>query len=271
MNDFKEPDSLQRIHQRLKKLWIYRLITGLFILFLLVYLVFAILAPLKTIKILQTEFKSDPKENWELAGINSTMDSILRSTAMINSKLLLTDKDSICFSINLKDSTINLELQGVTIHRTKISRFSTSRIFSKTGNACLYKYISTPFTAQQYKSTIVKIPIVIKQAPKDTIEANKINDIPQLPPEEYVRYTFWFDKPLILIVEQEEKPSGTDKFKSFTTKTGDKFKFFNNIASGIFSFEVPEYYPWIKIKIPQDEAKTIFRALPENAAMALEL
>ena len=271
MNDEIKSGWFQRMHQKLKSLKIYYLITGLFFLFLLFYLVFAILAPLKTLEKINSEFNPEPKEDWALANFNPKTDSILKATAIVNSKLLLTEFDSICFSLNLNDSTINLVMQGVTIHSSKISDFKMSKIFSKTDKGNFLKYLSTPFIVQYYKSSIVKVPIVVKDAPKDTVEANKINSIPQLPPEKYVRVVFWFDKYLKIIIEQKEKPAGKEKIKAIINKTVDKLQYFKNITKGTFTFKIPEYQPWIKIQIPGDEAKTIFRALPENAALAMDI
>lgn len=271
MNDIKNINPLQKIHKKLLRFKIYHAATGLFLLYLMAYLVFAILAPLKTLDALKNNYQPVPAESWGFSVINSKTDSIVKYAAMLNSKLLLSENDSICFSINLADSLLNLELKGVTIHRTKISWCKTGRLFSKIGRPQLYKYLSTPFVVENYRSTIVKVPVVIKHAPKDTAEANKIKAVPQLPPNEYVRYAFKFDKPLRIIVEQEEKAAGKYKLRALKAKTGERLKFFGEISSGIFSFKIPEYQPLIRIKIPRDEAKTIFRALPENAAMSLQL
>ena len=43
--------------------------------------------------------------------------------------LKLAESDSIQLVINLSDSTVNLSIKGVVIHRTKIRSFSRDRIF----------------------------------------------------------------------------------------------------------------------------------------------
>ncbi|MBN2610713.1 MAG: hypothetical protein JXB00_04075 [Bacteroidales bacterium] len=271
MNDHTTAGIWQKIHMKFIKFRIYRIVMALFTVFFLLYMVFSLMAPYKSLKSFEEMFKPDEKEHFDLALVDTRTDSIIKSGAAIKSKLLLAAFDSISLCISLPDSTISLQMQGVTIHTARISRYKTSRLFGKAGRPQLYKYLSTPFISDNYRSSIVKVPIVVKHAPKDTTEANNQKSVPELPREKYVRVSYRFDKPLFLLIEQEEKPAGMQRFKSFALRTGDRIRYFAKTASDIFTFKTPGYTPWIKISIQGDEAKTIFRALPEKAALALEI
>ncbi|MFO7656215.1 MAG: hypothetical protein R6W78_04045 [Bacteroidales bacterium] len=271
MNESSNTGTWQKIHKNLLKFRVYHIACSLFAVFLIIYLVFSLMAPYKALKSFEEMFQATEKEHWDLANINAGTDSIIKSGAAISSKVMLAGFDSISFAVNLPDSTISLVFQGVTIHTSKITRYKVSRFFSKAAKQHLYKYLSTPFIAEHYNSSIVKVPIVVKHAPKDTAEANRQKMVPEPPREKYVRVSFGFDKPLQLVIEQEENTAVKEKFKSFALRTGDKIRYFANSASGVFTFSIPGYTPWIKISLPGDEAKTIFRALPEAAALTLEL
>jgi len=183
----------------------------------------------------------------------------------------MSENDSTGIFVSLTDSLLTLELQGVTIHQSKISSCGLSNFFPRLDNPTLVRYLSTPFHLEKYQSTIVKVPVVIKHAPKDTSEANKISSLPQLPPDEYVRFSLCFDKSLSIIIEQEEKPSGKQKLTRISSRYRDKLRLFAETSSSVFRFRIPGYHANIRLKIPGDDAKTIFRALPENTLLVLEL
>jgi hypothetical protein len=124
---------------------------------------------------------------------------------------------------------------------------------------------------KSYRSSIVKIPVVIKHAPKDTSEADNTKYVPQLPPDEYVKYSLYTDKSLKIIIQQEEKTTGKQKLTALAYKCGEKTSVFAGIASSLFKFRIPDYYIYIHLKIPGNDARTIFRALPENTSLVLEL
>ncbi|HJX70897.1 MAG TPA: hypothetical protein VJ346_03065, partial [Bacteroidales bacterium] len=243
---------------------------ALFFVFCILYLIFSILAPVKAYRHITSAYIPDHDEKWFLSGTSEIADSLLERSAMLDSRLLLSENDSIGIFISLSDSLLNLVLQGVTIHQSKISRIGTGKLLSKPDKASLFKYLSTPFMIESYRSTIVKVPVVVKHAPKDTSEANKTRYAPQLPPDEYVKYTLFSDKSLKIIIQQEEK-SCKQKLTAFSFSCRDKLRTFAGTSSSIFRLRIPDYHRSIKIKIPSNDARTIFRALPENASFVMEL
>ena len=248
--------------------WILQIAGGLFILY---YLILSILAPVKTFKTINTTYQLNDSILSAMINTNSDADSMVALNTYLQSKVKLIDYDSICLSINLTDSILNLELQGVVIHQVSIKKIKFSRLFKKLAPEIKYQYLSSPFTIIDYYSTIPKVPIVVKHAPRDTTEANQINSVPEIPKEDYVHYTLKFDKQLVLIFDQFEKPEHRHFFISLSARLGKKWRFFKKIVVAGVQFQIPDYELWMKIEIPSSDAKTIFRALPENAPMTLKL
>ena len=260
-----------RVHSGFKAFKIYKIAAALFFVFCILYLIFSILAPVKAYRHITSAYIPDQNEKWILSGTSEIADSLLERSAMLDSRLLLSENDSIGIFVSLSDSLLNLVLQGVTIHQSKISHIGTGKLLSKPDKASLFKYLSTSFMIESYRSTIVKVPVVVKHAPKDTSEANKARYAPQLPPDEYVKYTLFSDKSLKIVIQQEEKSSCKQKLTAFSYSCRNKLRTFAGTSSAIFRLRIPDYHTSIKIKIPSNDARTIFRALPENASLVMEL
>ncbi|NJK85356.1 MAG: hypothetical protein HC906_04680 [Bacteroidales bacterium] len=238
-------------------------------LFLIYYVTLAVLAPFKTITTIENAFKFEDTILIQLMNIDEYADSLARLSSQIKSRIEAAELDSINCLINMKDCTINLELEGVTIHSAKITKMEYSEIFNRINHESKYAYLSTPFYSISYISTIPKVPIVVKNAPRDTAEANMMNTVPVPPPVDYVNYTFLFDKPLRLTISQNEPPAEHHRYSSYKNRLGSQANYVKSIFQSAVRFQVPEYTPWITIEVKQDDAKTIFRALPQNAALVL--
>ena len=78
--------------------------------------------------------------------------------------------DSIYLTINLADSSANLEISGVVVHHAKMTEIETSSIFLHGDENIVLGILASPFTIASSYSAIVKEPILLKMAPKDTSE-----------------------------------------------------------------------------------------------------
>ena len=47
---------------------------------------------------------------------------LMKQKAFLQSRVVMAESDSIYLTINLADSTANLEISGVIVHKTKMSR-----------------------------------------------------------------------------------------------------------------------------------------------------
>jgi len=185
-------------------------------------------------------------------------------------RLEIAKKDSIYLSIDLPDSLIVLELKGVSLRNCKIEEYQITPLYSQLKNQPQFlEWLTDPFSLIDESATISKAPIKVITAPKDTIEA-----LEQLQPEvkiekEDVQFVLGFDRNLLLEFSQTEPPTLMGRFelvlfnilKNVTT-------FFKDFYS-LMSLQSASQDFWIKIRISQNDAKAIYRALPKNTWVAL--
>jgi hypothetical protein len=191
-----------------------------------------------------------------------------KEEAFLKSKLAKSDLDSISLSINIPDSLLSLEIKGISIYNIKIDRLKLSPIFNSFDKEALLQCFSTPFNINSQYATVVKEPIVIKQAPKDTIEANQpAPNIDTLKPK-MVAYYFCLDKDIILDIRQSEK---TDFIPYFKYLLSYNYWITAGQLKEVSHFHLPHYSPWIQIEINCKDALALYRALPNKAIISIHL
>lgn len=186
-------------------------------------------------------------------------------------RLALASKDSIYLVLNLNDSTLNVEIKGLTVHTARANQIFVSRRISKASHDAVMQWIDQPFTFQQELSTIAKTPILIIDAPKDTSEAARLPRKPLEPEKDFVQYALMFDRQLLLEIKQSEDPLPEDaeQISNFRYRYDTTFNtgFFNNLIDPL-----PSHMPVkISMTMPQIDARTIFRAMPHSVYAKLIL
>lgn len=238
---------------------------------ILYYAVMTLLAPVKEYKSLKDEygFKQDEKNKVNDSIFkDSTYLALFRETSFLKARNAMAETDSICLAMNLVDSSVTLEISGVTVARTKLIRFSSSKIFHDRTAYFVSSMLSTPLIIQRNIASIPKEPLMIKMAPKDTSEYE-----PDITPDtadyEPVNYIMEMNNGTVIYVYQEEKLNHGDGFHLFLFDLRYRMnEAWRNIKS-VFTFRVPEYHPYIKVRLPRADAKIIYRALPENGQVAV--
>jgi len=257
----------EKVKKNLKNLLL--IISSFLLLFLFYYLIMAVIGSLHTYKLLIEKYTISDTTLIRFAKVNPELDSLLLQNSFLKAKSEVIESDSIYIFLNLKDSTISLEIQGVKLHEIKFNKIRLSKFLKKSLSEFKYAYISEPFIIEYYYATIPKVPIVVKKAPKDTIEAQKINEIPAIPPEDYVRCIFFTDKNLNIFIYQSEPPQKNHFTKWLKSSFMERWIFMKEILKGCVSFKIPEYKLWIKIEVPSADVKTIFRAIPVKGMIIL--
>lgn len=208
----------------------------------------------------------------ELKKYSRKMVDLKYEELFLNSQLTMAKRDSINLIVNLADSVISLNIKGVTIRECKIHRYQLSHAFKhiKT-NPLFFHWLAEPFALEQEWATTPKVPIKIRKAPKDTNEAKKYKTEPAALDKPDVYCTMQFDRNLFLRMHQIEASSfwgGVRKWfynkRLFLETIKDAFVAFFHLTS-------PEIPFWIELKISKNDALAIYRALPDNAALALKL
>lgn len=242
----------------------------LIILFMIYFTVMSALAPGKKLEELRTEFavKPDVKSDIDRQILyDSAYLSLLKEKAYLQSRALMAETDSIYMTINLADSTSNLEISGVTVHSAKISSYNLSGIFTKEESPVL-AMLSIPFSISNSIATIKKEPVMIKLAPKDTSEY-KPDIIPDTSVVEPVNYILEMTNGTRIYVYQEENNAASDRHANFSFDLKDRLKNTWIMMKSVARLKVPEYHPFIKIRIPRADGKIIYRAIPRNGQVSI--
>jgi len=192
--------------------------------------------------------------------------------AFLQTRLELSKEDSICLIVDLLDSTANLEVKGVPMRRCKILRYRSSGLARRLrGQGRLHQWLATPFVLQEQLATLPKATIRIKEAPKDTIEANESKG-EDLPIEQRdAEFTLHFDRNLTLSVEQIQPPSFSGRLREFWYDVRRNFNEARDAVTALMHLQLPQHRMWIEIELSREDAKAIYRALPTRAGLALRL
>jgi hypothetical protein len=117
-------------------------------------------------------------------------------------------------------------------------------------------------------ATIKKEPLMIKMAPKDTSEF-KPDIIPDTSDFEPVNYILEMDNGIRIFVYQNTDTITTDKNNLFFFDLNERLKNTWSSLKSVATLKVPEYHPYIKIRLPKADAKILYRAIPRHGQIAV--
>jgi hypothetical protein len=192
-----------------------------------------------------------------------------KEKAFQQNRLTLAAKDSIYIVLNLPENLLILEIKGVPVKKVRLQKTEVSNRFALISHENLLPWISQPFILERDLSTIPKAPIVLKQAPKDTIEAAKLSTKPEPPDSTNVYFTLYFDRNLLIEVEQAEPPDegATEKVKAYRKSKRNEY---NRSVFETLKYPRQTNHPMsIKIVISEVEARAIYRAVPTKSHLVL--
>ncbi len=182
--------------------------------------------------------------------------------AFLKAKLKLAKADSISLFIDLNDSLVYLKFKGVYLMKSKISKINLNKGLEKLPIHLRDSLFSGPMMVVTEVSSIEKFPIVVKKAPKDTTEASLMNSAPVLPRQSDVFVLFEFDSGLFIEISQQEEEliAGRKAYRKY--KRGKTKLFRERSARALFNDENRGYNYLIKIELPREDTRAIYRALP---------
>lgn len=208
--------------------------------------------------------------NWDKNSLKHIAAKEIERAVLLN-RLSLAAKDSIYLLLNLNDSTLSIEIKGLTVHTARANKLFISRRILRASHDALLKWIDQPFTFQQELATIAKTPILIIDAPKDTSEAARLPRKPLEPEKDFVQYSLLFDRELLIEIKQSEPalPEDAEILASYQYRYDSTFytSFLKKLTDPL-----PSHRPVkIQITLPQTDARTIFRAMPHSVYAKLIL
>lgn len=190
--------------------------------------------------------------------------ALLKEKAFLQAGTIMAETDSIYMCVDLRDSVSYLSISGVTVHSAPISFMDVSSVISKGDRSFVYNMLSRPFTIDSSFATIRREPIMVKIAPKDTSEF-KPDITPDTSKVEHVNFILTMDNGIRLIVLQEEKDTKGDLVFDLRMRLADAKEAFVSVIK----FRVPQYHPYIKIRLRREDARIIYRALPVRGQVAI--
>jgi hypothetical protein len=250
------------------------IIIGAFLLFFLgYYSIMSVLGPGKKLNEIKARFGSQQvSENItdERFYTDSAYINLLKEKVFLQSRISMAETDSIYMTLNLADNTANLEISGVTVHSARINVLKISRILRPGNDYVIPVMLASPMTIISDFASIKKEPLMIKMAPKDTSEF-KPDIIPDTSDFEPVNYILEMDNGIRIFVYQNTDTITTDKNNLFFFDLNDRLKTTWSSLKSIARFKVPEYHPYIKIRLPKADAKILYRAVPRHGQIAVYL
>ena len=199
---------------------------------------------------------------------NSEYLELQKKKNFLQSRISMAQSDSVNLTLNLRDSIAYLEIHGVPVYSTHISEIEMSNILSKANDYAILQMFSKPFNVEQASATIKKESLIINIAPKDTIEANVPTVIPDTSAVESASFILLMNNNVRLYVYQEENDS-IDTKTLFLFDLKDRISFFKAAIKNISEFKLPEYQPYIKIRLSREDVKIIYTAIATKALVSI--
>jgi len=250
------------------------IIIGLFLIIVLCYLGFSLVAPIKMtnqLNRLGTDSQQEIPDAYSQLNEHPEFFIMNKNKAFRESRLIMTKSDSIGLLVNLPDSIIAVEIKGITLHTAKIKSYKVGRLFRALETQAYMNLFSSPLRIELHNATILKEPVIIKKAPKDTIEAERLLVLPDTLQKKPAYIVFTLNNGFRLFIEQDKAGS----FKTFKTKiafrAGNQLKQAGESFLYMLRFRIPPYNPAVRIHVARDDAAAIYRALPENALVTIKI
>jgi hypothetical protein len=246
------------------------IVIGIAILF---YLMVTVAAPIRKVKELNKIATSDSvfmKKSKAIAKYSKLL-PLVKEKAFKEAQIIQANQDSIGLLIDFRNRKASLMLKGVEIQSSEIVDFKKDKVFDGIDAPAFRKLFSKPLYNTYTYSTFVKEPIVVKKAPKDTIEAMKLATLPVLPPIEPAYVSYDLDRGFKLIMIQDSINTLEEKLIEKQFKSDLRKQIYGNIFSSFSDLENPKYTPTIIIKLSGRDVRSIYRALPVKASFVMLL
>lgn len=190
---------------------------------------------------------------------------------LLQSRLELASEDSMYLVIDLVRNSAILEIKGIELHECKIIHSDISNSIKKLQIDNLLNWMAEPFNVRHIDATIPKISFIEKIAPKDTIEANKVEVEPKMPKLEDVYIVMDLERNLRLVIKQEEKPDEEGKKLISALKWKYQEIEIRKTLQSLTKFNRQPAIPQISIVLPKSDATILYKALPVHFKLILRM
>lgn len=192
-----------------------------------------------------------------------------KTESILRSRYNLSAEDSIYFVLDLINKIARLEMKGIPLHDSNISKVWISNSIKMFHTEAFLRWIAQPFVLKRADATIERVQFLVKKAPKDTIEANKIEALPAPRRTGDVYIVMNFDRDLQVVIRQSEISEGEDKARIDSLRTSILKRETGKSIKSLTSFNRDVVEPKIVITMTKTDAITLYRALPQKLKMVL--
>jgi|GEM_PF-1349981 len=259
--------------------WLRTLTTGkvvglVLILLLAIYLVVLLVVPGQQVRRLNRQYEI-PEDNEKAPAAfsgDSGIFALQKKKIFLESRLKMSKSDSIGLAVDLSDSLVTLEINGIVLYREKINTFHASKLFRAVKRETYLGMFAEPLRVTSHHSTFEKIPLIYRKVPKDSIEAEEqLSEVPDTTLKKPPLLILTMDHDIQLYFYPYEDLSGRDKFIKLIFNTVQELRYNRQYLSSLIHLKIPAYHSRIKIFMTEREIISLYRALPENAIIALML
>ncbi len=195
-----------------------------------------------------------------------------RELSFTMARIRMASSDSICLSVDIPDSTLSLEIRGVTVRSVKMQRISVAGSMRGVRDHVWHEFLGAPLSIESSVASIPREPIMLKIAPRDTAEASSMPDIrPDTTNTAPVTFSLRLENGIRLTVIEDVagKRRGMVVIRRFLFRRSIDYMWVAVKHVALFRF--PPYEPEIRLVVPGNDARTIYRALPVNGSVALRI
>ncbi len=194
---------------------------------------------------------------------------LLVEEAFLKNRLTMAKTDSVALTIDLVDSVMTLDIKGVPVWKSKIERYELSGALHRARRSPRLKHwLAKPFVLQNEYGTIAKAPIKKVDAPKDTIEAEKLANMMPPPDSGDVAFVLDFSRNLTVKVCQSEKLSGEGRMQKTAVEVHQRLARLGHDLAALRRLQMPSAPLVVSLRVPRADAKAVYRALPRRALLA---
>ncbi|HOW24399.1 MAG TPA: hypothetical protein PK711_01910 [Bacteroidales bacterium] len=247
------------------------LVIGLAAIAFMVYaLAMTLKMPAHEIKRLNQLYSDTVRSESDHILMNDDIFRLRKEESFLRSRLAMAKNDSISLTLDMHDSLLMLELEGVAIHQARVHHIKMSPVFSNMNRSALVQLFDTPFRVDSCRATIVKEPIIVQKAPADTIEAARQETVRDTMPPPPATYHLFLNKDITLIIVQTgELDKKNEIYRQFVQT--NLHRKVDHIIRNLARFQVPDYRPWIMVFVAQDDAITTYRAIPYHSLVTVRI
>ncbi len=198
-------------------------------------------------------------EEWEL----------VRDKTFLLARIAMAGNDSIGLTVNLRDSLVQIENKGVVLRQVKYGKATLSRFFRSITPSPYTRVFSKLFRITEIEGSVLKEPIVVKKAPRDSSEVTDSQSHIDTSRVEFIEWHLQLDSSLVVSFVQSERRFGNFDWPTWKYRFRQHFKTLSSVVQDVIHLRKPSYYPEITIYLPRQEAKSFYRALPPKGLVVL--